>query len=134
MIINHDSGPGLLAAKDAKWERVKALRAEKLAAGCTIPGVGAFQTDERSMANIHEAVTGALLAAAAQLPYTIEFTLADNTRPTFNGAQMMAIGKVVGERKSAIHDYSQDVLKVAIYAATDHAALDAIDIETGWPA
>lgn len=133
MIINHDSGPGLALAKAEKWALVKARREVQISAGCTVPGVGTFQTDERSMANIHEAVSGALLAGATGQPYAVKFTLADNTRPTFNATQIMLAGKLIGERKSAIHSHSQDVLRVAIFDAADHATLDAIDIEGGWP-
>lgn len=133
MIVNHDSGPGLAARKVEVWAEVKKLRDQRLAAGCMVPGVGAFQTDEKSMANVHEAVTGALLAGATGQPFTVQFTLADNSRPTLSAGQMMLAGKFIGERKSAIHAYSQDVLRVAIEAAPDHDTLNAIDIETGWP-
>lgn len=133
MIINHDSGPGLAARKAEKWAEVKRLRDARLAAGFTVPGIGTFQTDEKSMANIHEAVSGALLAGATGQPYTVKFTLADNSRPSLNANQMLLAGKLIGERKSAIHTYSQDVLRPAIEAAISHTALDAIDIEAGWP-
>jgi len=123
----------LAELKDEAWLAVKRLRESRIAAGCTVPGIGTFQTDEKSMANVHEAVSGALLAALTGQPYTIDFTLADNSRPTLNGTQMMLAGKVIGERKSAIHAYSQDVLRAAIYAAADEAELAAIDIEAGWP-
>lgn len=116
-----------------KWRAVKRRRDMLLAAGAAVPGVGTFQTDEKSMANIHEAVTGALLAGATGQPFTIEFTLADNSRPVLSAAQMIAVGKLVGERKSAIHAFSQDVLRAAIFGAASAAELDAIDIEAGWP-
>jgi hypothetical protein len=133
MIIEHDSGPGLELSQLATWRRVKDLRTAKLASGCAVPGVGTFQTDEKSMANILEAVSGAMLATIAGLPYTVSFTLANDTRPVFNGQQMMMIGKFIGERKSAIHAYSQDVLRVSIFATASHVELEALDIETGWP-
>jgi hypothetical protein len=84
------------------------------------------------MSNVHEAVTGALLAGATGQPFTITFTLADNSRPVLSAAQIMLAGKIIGERKAAIHAYSQ-ALREEIDAAADHAALDAIDIEAGWP-
>lgn len=124
--------PTLQELKDAVWEKVKAKRATLIAAGATVPGIGTFQTDLVSMANVHEAVTGALLAGATGQPYTITFTLADNSRPTLTAAQIMLAGKVIGERKSAIHAHSA-TLRAAIEAAADEAEIDAIDIETGWP-
>jgi hypothetical protein len=45
----------------------------------------------------------------------------------------MLAGKLVGERKIAIHNHSQDLRK-RIAAAADFTDLAAIDIEQDWPA
>lgn len=133
MIINHDSGPGLALAKTERWEEVKALRDVKIAEGCDVPGLGVVQTDMASMDNIAQAVIGATVAAITSQTYTLPFILADNTPVVLNGAQTMGMGQVTGERKSACHVHSQQ-LRAAIYAAVSKTALDAIDIEAGWPA
>lgn len=123
----------LAQAKASLWEQVKTRREAILAAGCTVPGIGAFQMNPKAMADIHEAVTGALLAEVTGQPFSIAFTLADNSRPELTAEQMMLAGKVVGERKIAMHDHSQDLRK-RIEAAANFADLAAIDIEQDWPA
>lgn len=123
----------LAAAKAAIWEKVKARRAVAIEAGCTIPGLGTFQTDADSLDNVTQGVAGALLAAATGQPFTIDWTLADNATATLSGPQMMAAGKIIGERKSACHARSR-ALRAQIDAAADFATLEAIDTGSGWPA
>jgi hypothetical protein len=122
----------LTAAKLAKWELVKAKYQAVLAAGLPIAGLGTVQTDPASFDNIHQAMTGAIVAQMLSLPYTINFTLANNTSPTLNGAQMLSIGEACGNFKSHLHDHSQ-TLRSQIEATATFAALEAVDIEGGWP-
>ena len=116
-----------------KWAATKAKREAVIAAGANVPNLGIVQTDPDSMDNIAQAVIGAILATITSQPFTIDFTLADNSVATLDGPSMMGLGKFVGERKSAAHARSR-VLRAAIFAAADQAELDAIDTGTGWPA
>lgn len=123
----------LAAAKAEVWDQVKAERAKAIEAGCTFPGIGVFQTDAASMASLTEGVAGALLAAVTSQPFTVDWTLADNTIAKLNGQQMLLVGKVIGERKSACHARSH-ALRVEIETSKDFASLMAIKVKDGWPA
>jgi hypothetical protein len=111
---------------------IEARRNDAIAAGAVIPGLGTVKTVPESVDNITQAVVGAVLAAVTSQPYTIAFPFIDGSRPTLSGAQMMAIGKIVGERKNACHSHAA-TLAAAVGIAADFAALAAIDINAGWP-
>lgn len=114
-----------------KWEAVKAKRTEVQTGGCNTPS-GRAQTDLESLGLINGAVTMAILSLQASAPYSIEFTLADNTSIALDAAGMIALGQAVGIFIAVSHARSV-ALRAAIDAAADPAALDAIDIESGWP-
>lgn len=120
------------AAKQAKWEQAKANRDTAIDAGCTVPGVGTFDTDLLSRTNIHGAVTAAAIASGQSLPFSVPWKLQDNTIVTLDAPTTIAGGMAVMQRTSDCHAHAQ-TLGIAIEAAEDFAALDAIDIETGWP-
>ena len=122
----------LPSAKAEKWERAKLQRSAAIDAGCTVPGVGTFDTDADSRANITGAVTGAIVAAGAGEPFAITWKLADNTFVPLDGPGMIGVGVAVLEFVSACHARAQ-VLALAIEAAVDVAELDGIDVEAGWP-
>lgn len=118
--------------KAAKWEQAKAIRDQRIDAGCTVPGIGTFDTDLLSRTNIHGAVTAATIAVSQSQPFEVPWKLQDNTIETLSAAAMITAGMVVMQRTSDCHARAQ-VLGQAIEAAETFAALDAIDIEAGWP-
>lgn len=118
--------------KAAKWELAKANRDAAIDAGCTVPGVGTFDTDLLSRTNIHGAVTAAAIASGQSLPFSVPWKLQDNTIVTLDAPTTIAAGMAVMQRTSDCHAHAQG-LGIAIEAAADFAALEAIDIETGWP-
>lgn len=120
------------AAKQAKWEQAKANRDTAIDAGCTVPGVGTFDTDLLSRTNIHGAVTAATIASGQSLPFSVPWKLQDNTIVTLDAPTTIAAGMAVMQRTSDCHAHAQS-LGTAIEAAEDFATLDTIDIETGWP-
>lgn len=122
----------LADAKAAMWAEAKLVRDAHIDGGVDVPPIGRFDSDPLSRSNINGAVTGAMLAAQAGQPFSISWKLADNTVATLNGAQTMAAGMAVLAHVAACHANSQ-VMGLAIQAAANHAALDEIDIETGWP-
>lgn len=111
-----------------------AVTAEKLRReGTTAPTPnGAVQSDTDSRNKLNGAVLMAMLAAQAEQPFAISWTLADNTNVALDGPGLIAMASAVGQYVAACHAHGQ-VLKAAINAAQDHAALDAINIGAGWP-
>lgn len=118
--------------KAAKWELAKANRDTAIDAGCTVPGVGTFDTDLLSRTNIHGAVTAATIASSQSLSFEVPWKLKDNSIIVLDAPTMIGAGMAVMQRTSDCHAHAQG-LGLAIEAAVDFAALDAIDIETGWP-
>lgn len=122
----------LAAAKLDTWERVKMLRDEAIDAGCTVSGIGKFDTDLVSRSNINGAATGAIIANGAGQPFEASWKLQDNAIAVLDGPKMIAVGLAVLNRTSACHAQAQQ-LGMAIEAAQSFADLEKIDIEKGWP-
>lgn len=122
----------LTQRKAEVWGRVKAIRDQHENGGVAVPNIGTFQTDDRSKIKISGAVTMALIAQANNQQFSESFTLADNTEAELDGPAMIAVGITVGRHVSACHARSKD-LRAQINAAETVEALNAIDIEAGWP-
>jgi hypothetical protein len=75
--------------------------------------------------NISGAVQMALLAKISNQPFSIDWTLYDNSVKTFNADQMMALGAALGEHINKVYDTTR-VLREQIDAATTKEGLDAI--------
>lgn len=125
--------PPLADRKKRLWESVKQTREVKIGGGVNVPGIGLFQTDDRSRDNIAGAATASLIAQAANAPFSLQWTLADNTVVTLSAAQVQAVGMAVMSHVAACHAVGQ-TLRGQIDAATTHAALDSINIPgANWP-
>lgn len=122
----------LASEKVARWEQVKSRRDVAIDAGCEVPSVGRFDTDLLSRTNINGAVTAATIAAGQVQPFSVPWKLQDNTVTTLNAQTMIAAGMAIMQHTSACHAHAQ-TLGLAIDGATSFAALEAIDIEAGWP-
>lgn len=123
--------PPVADRKALLWNDAKVRRDAAIDAGVPVAGIGTFDSDPASRANITGAVTMALIAQSAGSPFSIGWKLADNSVVTLNAAQMIAAGLAVGQRVAACHAHAQS-LGIAINAASSHAALDAIDVSAGW--
>lgn len=121
----------LADAKAAMRAKVSAMTREKQEAGAPTPE-GVCDSDMNSRNKLNGAVLMAMLAEKAGQPFSITWTLADNSNVTLDGAGMIAMASAVGSYVAACHAQGQ-ALKAAIDAAPDHEALDAIDMEAGWP-
>lgn len=127
----------LAAAKVTATQAVDALFAAKCitkgpSAVCNTPS-GIVQCDLQSRANITGAVVMAMLAAQNAQPFSIAWTMADNTSVTLDGKAMITVGMATGQYVAAAHANGQ-VLKGQINAATTPAAVAAVDVTVGWPA
>lgn len=114
------------------------LRAAKLAAlaerrwqaetGGTMVAGTPIKTDAESTGKI----TAAYVQASANPAFTVRWKVDTGVFVTLDAATIIAIGDAVTAHVQACFD-NEDVLTTAILAAEDAAALDAIDIEAGWP-
>lgn len=122
----------LTDVKAALWDAIKRLRDAHIDGGVIVPGVGRFDSDPLSRSNINGAVTMALIAQGASQPFAMDWKLADNTIATLDASQMIAVGVAVGGHVASCHANAQ-ALGLAIESAQDVTALNAIEVEAGWP-
>jgi hypothetical protein len=117
--------------KERKWEAVKAIRAEKLLLSSTPFGVA--QSDLESMVKINGLVSMAEIAKSTEEPFSEIFTMADNSEVELDADDMIAFGVAVGRHIAATHGRARSLRNV-IDSATTPEELDAIDIDSAWPA
>lgn len=110
--------------KAAKWEQAKAARNAAEYGGFTWDG-STFDSDPVATGRITGAAVLALMATLASQPYSIVWTLFDNTTRTLDASQMMAVGAALGTHVQAAHD-AADARRVLINATTSAAELDAM--------
>jgi hypothetical protein len=120
------SDPRTLAdLKADKWGQIKAARAAEEFGGFTLNGQ-VFDSDAISQSRIQGAVLLATLATSAGLPYSITWTLADNTTVDLDAQGMMAVGIALGQHVSGSHSKARE-LRAQIEAAESKEALDSIE-------
>lgn len=95
--------------------------------GTTVGGVP-IRTDRESTAKI----TAAYVQASANLAFSVRWKVDTGIFVTLDAEAIISIGDAVTAHVQACFD-NEDVLTTAILAAEDLTALDAIDIESGWP-
>lgn len=115
----------------ARWAEVKALRDVCESGGAATP-LGTVDSDPVSIGRITGAVVMAQVALSAEAPFSIDWTMADNSVVAHDAAAMIAMGVAVGAHVDAVHARAR-TLRAALDEAASIAALDAIDITTGWP-
>lgn len=126
-----DSALQLEVARVERRSAVMARRDRAEWSGCET-AVGRVDSDPDSQRKLGGAVQMAMIAQAAGAPFSIEWTLQDNTTALPDAAAMIQMGLAVGQHVSACHAHCL-ALKAAIDAAVDQDSLLAIDIDTGWP-
>lgn len=130
-IVDGEVVPILATYKEKKWEAVKVLRTTK-ENGTAVTPVGIVQIDEPSKMKIVGLLNACQLAEEAQLTFSEQFTLADNSVVSLDGTTMRQMAVAVSQYVSELYAHARD-LRTAIEEAADMAELDAVDIETGWP-
>jgi hypothetical protein len=110
--------------KSDQWELMKAARETAEFGGFTWDGSD-FDSDSESQRKIQGAVQMALIAAAASQPFSIDWTLADNTVRTLSGADMINVGLAMGTFVSGIYEQGR-ALREQIDAATTPEQVQAI--------
>ena len=123
-----DPVEALALARLRRWEAAKLVRDTKIDSGCMTP-LGRVDSDEKSRLNINGAVQTALIAQAAGQPFSIDWTMADNSVVSHDGPATVAMGLAVAGFVAACHEAARGI-RVAIEDATDP---DTTDIEGGYP-
>ncbi len=126
--------------KIAKLDAVKQRMEAELATGAPVDVGEAtlhIALDDGSRADMTGMAATALAAATGAVPwpssYQAGWITIENARiPLPTPAEGLGIAAFVGDRYAQIRQHGRD-LKDAVLAAEDAAALDAIDIDAGWP-
>lgn len=118
--------PGdLEQAREAAWGVIKAARDAAEASDFIVNGV-AYQPD---VLRITGAALNALLAQLAGVPFSIDWTVSDDSVVTLNGAQMQGVGIALAQHINSVHAIGR-TLRAQIAAAQTHAEVGAVT----WPA
>lgn len=130
----------LFAVKDRKKKAVNAIRDAKLSEGYTHDFGGSVgvktletrtETDRTNWLGAGQ-IYLAQISAGNGAVEGAKIRSSDNTNITLSFDDAYAVILAMGQHTGAILNRSW-VLKDAIDAASDHAAVTAIDITTGWP-
>lgn len=105
-IIMADTSLSLESAKGRKWSEIKVNRLTKEYGGFIYDG-SVFDSDEDSTRRIVGATTLASLAKNSQQPFSIDWTLADNSVRTLNADSMIGAGEALGQYVASIHAISR---------------------------
>lgn len=118
----------LSEARAQAWARIKSAR-ESVEFGPFVWGGQTFDGDSESQRRIQGAAQLATLAQATGQPFSIDWTLADNTQATLTAAEMIGVGMALGQHVNGAHGIAR-TLRTQIDAATTPEELEAIQ----WPA
>lgn len=113
-------------ARLALWQQAKRLRDAKIDAGAVTPS-GTVDCDAESRLNISGATTGAIASVIAEQPFSIVWTLQDNSVVTLNAQQMMLMGLAVLSHINAAHNQAR-LHRAAIEGAATLTDLFKIDL------
>jgi hypothetical protein len=117
--------PRTLADRKAqKWSSIKMSRQAAEASGFTC-NAHVYDSDPASATRISAAVQLAMIAKSASQPFSINWTLADNTIAVLDTAGMIAAGEALGAHIE-VQQAKARGLRAQIEAAADVAALDLI--------
>jgi hypothetical protein len=117
--------------KNILWARVKEIRGEKETGIAPTP-LGDVQIDEKSKAKIMGALDFCKLKEEQGQPFTMNFTMADNTRVVLDNIKVRQLAGAAGLYVAQLYDYSW-TLRDAIEAAATTDEIGQINVETGWP-
>lgn len=110
--------------KTAKWEEIKLARNAQEFDKFTWDGSD-FDSDLTSQSRIQGGSQLATLAILNSQPFSIDWTLYDNTVRTLSAEDMIAVGQAMGLHINATHSHGR-AKREALDAATTRAEVDAI--------
>lgn len=113
------------------WRDAKDQRDAHIDGGAMTPS-GPVDSDSMARSNISGATIAALVAKTNNIPYSITWTLLDNSTVTLDADAMIGLGMAVLAHVNACHERARQ-LRAEIEAAQNMAELLAIDVGAGWP-
>lgn len=116
-------------AKAKKWAQIKGDRVRAEDAGFEVPSLGVFQSDNESRQKIVGAGLAAKIAKDDGKPYTVDWTLADNSVISLNAEQMIEVGQDLLVYLDGVHQRSRRLYGL-IEAATTVEDVEAINWST----
>jgi hypothetical protein len=125
--VSTTAGNSLPALQQLKWDEFKAKRLA-LEFGGFYWNNSHFDSIPISQSRIQGAVILAMQAALAGQPYSVDWTLFDNTVRTLSGSDMVQVGIALGTHVISLHQISRS-LHAQVFAATTVEELDAVQ----WP-
>lgn len=122
----------LADARAQVWARAKAYRDQRIGGGCATPA-GRVQTDTVSQGRIGNAALAAFIKKAGGEPFAVDWTMEDDSIVTLDADGMIAMGFAVMSYVAGCQN-AGTAIRVTIDAAASAAAVQAIDIQAGYPA
>lgn len=113
------------------WSAAKEQRDLHINAGAITP-FGAVDSDDESRANVAGGALAALIAKTSGAPFSVTWTMLDNSTVTLDSDAMISLGLAVLMHVDACHARAR-ALRAEIESAVDMAALLAINVGAGWP-
>lgn len=115
------------ALQQLKWNNIKAKRASLEVSGFEYNSQY-FDSSLTSQNKIQGAVILAMLSISNNQPYSVDWTLQDNTTISLDAADMIQVGLSLSRHLVELHQTSRK-LRETVFAATTVEELDAIE----WP-
>ncbi len=88
--------PSLAERQESLRQTANAYRDTNIGAGVVFDN-NRFDTTSDSIRNINGAATMAMVAQSQGVPFSIDWTVTDNSQVTLNGEQVLALGVAVGQ-------------------------------------
>jgi len=117
----------------AMWDKVKLLRDKIIDGGFTIPSVGSIDSNSTARTNISGATLAAFMAKASNQPFSVTWTLADNTCKELDADSMIDLGLATIAFVNQCHEKARAVREEIAQAETAEQLL-SINLYDGWTA
>jgi hypothetical protein len=128
--VNGSLEEALPELKASLWAQVRGIR-DAVVDGGVNTSKGRLDSDLVSRTNLAGAVTAAMLASQNGQPFTVDWTLADNSVAEMSGPEIITVGLEVVAHVDATHAVAR-AYREQIDAATTLTELLTIDILAGW--
>jgi hypothetical protein len=112
-------------AKPIAYKKIEEWRTAQKELPFIVDGIGEFSADAESKTNVDGASQAALMASITSQPFSIEWSLHDDTIITLDASQMMLVGQGLLAHINTAHTTARSY-KDQVKAATTMAEIEAI--------